>query len=411
MGGLRLWMRRPGVATAVVAGLVAWMTLLSAAPGRADADHPDETADPVPAGFASWEEVYAVQERLEAADERILSAPGADAGLAGRVAALDRRTLVVYWKGPMPSETSRLIDELRRGVPVEVWPARYSATELSIASKALLDYRGVASAGGDVDGSGITATVTADAIPGEWRVDVPVRVVSGELAEPVGCTGRQDDCWPYRGGARFVNASGGKCTTGFAVHDSAGWSKNLTAAHCSPSVGVIRDGGGETIGMAINQQQERDIMLITPWLDKKFDGRIYGGPWNAGLINNRPVENSATNPLGSYVCTSGASTGQNCNVKVIATNQWIKVDGRTIGPVIRADKMNPGWPAVGKGDSGGAVYYPTAAGKVKAKGTMSAAKTVVPCPAGSPSPMCFKTLFFADLTASLLALNVYLTKG
>src|SRR4051812_47234668 len=92
------------VAASVVAVLaVAFPLSASAGPagagagagkGNAPGSSLDTTAyGRVPAGFSSWAEVLKVQAKLNAAAERINSAPGAQANLAGIVARPESRRL------------------------------------------------------------------------------------------------------------------------------------------------------------------------------------------------------------------------------------------------------------------------------------------------------------------------------
>ena len=152
---------------------------------------------PVPAGFSSWAEVMGVQTRLIAAAERI-NAAGAQAGLAGIEARPESRRLKVYWKGSPPQATQALISSLRRQVPIDVLPARFSSTELIAASRDMARRPGVATSAPNVDGSGVTVTVTAAAarslaVPNAIGV-IPVTVKTGDQPAAAACTGRQDDC-------------------------------------------------------------------------------------------------------------------------------------------------------------------------------------------------------------------------
>jgi hypothetical protein len=146
----------------------------------ADARTPEPLTErelgPVPVGFGSWIEVFDVQERMNIAADRIRDAAGTDSGLAGIIAAPETRRLTVYWQGDPSRDVIAVIDQVRAQLPVHVRPARFSATELSDASRVVATKPGVATAAGNVDGSGVTATVYDEVDVASWGVGVPITV-------------------------------------------------------------------------------------------------------------------------------------------------------------------------------------------------------------------------------------------
>jgi hypothetical protein len=243
-----------------------------------------ETVGPLPAGFGSWTEVFDLQQRMNTAADRISTAGGATVGLAGIVAAPEARRLTVYWKGQPPRETLRLIGEIRADLPVDVLPARYSAVELSEIGRSVITRPGVVSVGGNVDGSGITVTVSGDVNVADWGVDVPATLKLGEQPFLVVCS-RQDDCAPRWGGATYWS-SGGVCNLGFTVWKNgtslgAGGQKidnnvdyMLSAGHCAKLGDVATTPNGASLSAnVVADDDDRDTLphSRTPLISSRAD--------------------------------------------------------------------------------------------------------------------------------------------
>jgi hypothetical protein len=91
-----------------------------------------------PAGFANWDQVLDLQNRMHVALEHILQADSSlDSGFAGSVTAAEDRQLVVYWRGQVPAAVQRVIDTERLALPITVLAARYSEAELNAAIRAM----------------------------------------------------------------------------------------------------------------------------------------------------------------------------------------------------------------------------------------------------------------------------------
>src|SRR5262245_44725818 len=123
-----------------------------AAPGKpppgAGTAQPDKS---VPAGFASWDEVMTVQQRLNKAADAITA--GDPDGYGGIKADPLTRELVVYWKGTVPAGVQRIIDA--QTVPVRVLPAKYTQKELRAETARVIQDKSITSAGPAPDGSGL----------------------------------------------------------------------------------------------------------------------------------------------------------------------------------------------------------------------------------------------------------------
>ncbi|MCL7456549.1 hypothetical protein AB0I85_09245 [Micromonospora echinofusca] len=115
-------------------------------------------------------------------------------GFAG--VALRTGTVTVYWKGAVPPDIRKAIDQESAKVPVAVQKAAYSAEELARAADELtrkmrvLSDRSVVSVGYPVTGTGITATVAGAKTP-PALADVKVSVKVVRVPETAASTGRQ----------------------------------------------------------------------------------------------------------------------------------------------------------------------------------------------------------------------------
>jgi len=386
---------------------------LAGSPAYADPDKGAPStalpAEPVPGGFRSWPELIDTQERLRVAAERLTDGTEREAGFTGIEAAPENRRLRLFWTGELSESAARLVEEISRDVPVEVVPAWHSLAELTDQQAAIAQEDGVTAVEPQVDGGGLTVRYRgseeeARALPAIRAASVPVTIEPFDTTQPVSCTGRQDDCSPYWGGARYVMPGGGWCSMGFSLkfssyllpYSSSTWTRMLSAGHCSSDGTAIVDGGGDSFGTIAGDYDTQDILTISPAAGVSLGGRVYVGPWNSGVPSNKAVAGSAASFVGMWVCPSGAATGEHCNVKVTATNVIIWGTVKTV-----VAKEQSGGVAVGKGDSGGPVITYDLSGKVNAQGTISAGGDQVPCPSGSPSSMCFNTIYYVDILTSL----------
>jgi hypothetical protein len=348
--------RAKGTRRAALAGAAALLALFAstapamAAPGdgdgRSKAARTAQSNGLLPAGFADWAEVFAVQNKLNAAAEKIVAAGGA--GYAGIVAAPQNRALQVYWKGAVPASVTKLAGGLK--VPVSFASAAYSQREMIAETKRLAADPNVLSVGPEADGSGLTIAVSSagrkaiqarTGAVGTARMPLHVR----EEAAPQALS-RPNDFAPYWGGARYTTPLGG-CTTGFAIFWQ-GLDHMLSAGHCGNNGQVAVDGGGnaaaDTMGTIFNDDTVRDTLMI----DVASEGWAYVDAFdgNTGV----DVVGAGTDFVGNLVCTDGARTGEHCGMQVTHVDQsdngWF--------PLIRVIHPSGGC-AGARGDSGGPV--------------------------------------------------------
>lgn len=340
-----------GVAVLVVAAALAPATSVSAAEEVKQDQQGVAPSEAVPGGFRTWEDLSQAQTRLNTAADDILSVTSP--GYAGTVAAPENGELQMYWKGQVPADAQDRA--ARTGVPVKFLPARYSQAELAVEVDRLGVDQRVSSVAPNVDGSGLTVTVSTDAdrqaILAEARLPLSVTVDR----KPDLLYDRQNDISAYWGGARWSNLSlGGSCSTGFSVI-WAGLPRMLTAGHCGNNGNTVRIGNAtQPTTTIINDVNVRDTQMLNRPTSRTFAGRIYTGAWNSS--SSIRVGGSTPDYVGNWICTGGSYSGEHCNAKVYAVNTSVL----GMAPLTYAAKV-PGTPAAGNciaapGDSGGPVY-------------------------------------------------------
>jgi hypothetical protein len=374
------------VGAAAVLALGAGATPAAADDARSAAPPSAQPAGAVPAGFTTWAELFAVQDKLNAAAERIVAT--GSAGYAGIVAAPQNRALKVHWKGEVPASVRQLASGL--GVPVAFLPARFSEREMLAETKRLAADPRVLDVGPAVDGSGLTITVSGAS--GEaFRFGVlstarlPLHVKAGPGPVPVS---RANDFSPYVGGARYFTPING-CSTGFAVQ-LAGASRMLSAGHCGNNGHIAVDFGAnpavDTMGAVFNDNDVRDTLMI----NTSSFGHIYVGAFTSSAT--RDVVGTANDFVGNVICTGGGRTGEHCGMTVSDVN----LTAGGFSPMNRA--AFPGATcAVARGDSGGPVYH-FSGNNIIGRGTISLANVgTASCP-NAPVADSSRTVFYAPLT-------------
>ncbi len=348
--------------------------------GPVDTDRPIVITDPVPAGFSSWNQVHAAQQRISAVTDQIHEAAGTSegAGFGSIVSEPAAGRIQLFWKGALPA---RVQDLLARdtGVSAVVRRAAYSDIELQAEISRLMATQPAGLATNHVTGAaplpdagGLKVYVSGDAasgreLPNVRAASVPVTVQGGVAPE---LASRANDSAAYWGGANWTNGKGG-CSTGFAI-SIGGVSKMLSAGHCAANGIIARDGGGDFMGSVTQTTSPKlDALLI----NVSSAGRVFNGGPGSGEYTN-PVAGRHFNNVGDFVCTSGAYSGTRCNILVLetgATETFTLKDGTSVtynrlALTEQQDDLNAG----GHGDSGGPVYEVDADNfRVWAKGTIT----------------------------------------
>lgn len=360
----------------------------------------------------------ATRERLA----RIASAI-VDVDVAGAIAttSIDPATtsVSVHIVGNVPAAMRQLIESAPSDVRVKVISAKYSMSRMQAAGRNI--HRSVAA--GTVpmysaivsnnDGSGLTVEVDQKVLGSDSREaleakfstaagGLPVRVVEGEA--PVALS-RPNDADPWRGGMQMRN-SGGICSTAFAVLRPGGYGRILSASHCDfygndawdDYVGDTFTLGGADVAV---DRVPYDTMIIDPVGGTQ--GRVYGGPWNATSSHERyslKVAAADGSHVGDYICTSGANSGEHCNIVVQELGvQWSCGINNAPPPAEQCAghraRRTTSAPAAVSGDSGGPIYRTRSDGRVTALGVIYGGSESVAC--GStrvPPSFCARTLLY-----------------
>ncbi|WP_203909320.1 hypothetical protein [Rhizocola hellebori] len=336
------------------------------------------------------------------------------ANLGGIQLEVERRAVHIYWKGDVPDDVYRLVEQARgNGIDATIEEARYAGVEMTKAQTEVMDkrdaYRGLTSVGPMPDGSGLRVGARD---PEALRSETfPLEVTVVQEDEIVPTAGRQDDTRPFwtGGAARRGSAF---CSTGFAVAHYTWWGAEidrglLTAEHCAPGGNATYlTGSFKPLGTS----GPSGPSFLAPFSDTQFiktssaPRAFTGGTSSTG---SRAVAGWTPVWPGMVVCTSGASTGEHCTNLVYAVGVFaITGSGLVLGMDYAFDFS--GGAASGTGDSGGPVYTlawwdPTR--KVLAAGMIDNGLFGVTCPPGSRTTACFRNVGFVDIHYALLAQN------
>jgi hypothetical protein len=345
---------------------------------------PTPNSDPVPAGFASWQQLYTVQQRIDAVAEQIRdAATGPDAtGFGSIVVEPERNQLRLYWKGAVPAPVRAVLAK-DTGVTVRVERAVYSEADLLAEVDSVMAAQPVGGkpaanqvtgAGPLPDSSGLRVFVNGSAaegraLPAVLASSVPVTVEGGVLPRTIG---RADDSSPYFGGAMW--SANLFCSTGFAVKLGS-TTKVLSAGHCGSNGSFAFDGGGDPMGVVTRSNVAGlDALLI----DARASGHVFTGFGVSERVNR--VIGQLGNNFGDRVCTSGAYSGTRCNIMITGPNttqSFLMPDGTvvTYSRLVFAQQQG-GLNAGGTGDSGGPVFsFGSDEISVQARGTLTGADT------------------------------------
>jgi hypothetical protein len=306
---------------------------------------------------------------------------------------------------------------------------RYTHTELAAVAAELFDssYRGI-QAGVDVTRvsirpQGTHVDVGVWPLPSQppvdpvqaaaraqqiWGAQLPV-VVTAEPVTPV--TSRWDDRSPWKTGGQHRVPGGGTCSTGWALSGAQNAHFMLTAAHCAQArygTNISNGAAARVIGTVEGLAYNIDAALIQVTAPRQVDTQMWDGEVhdvvapigvNDDVEFTKPVVDTAATVEGMWLCTSGASTGVHCNIKVIEADEEYE---NTLGWKVKKSavaKQVDDKVAVGRGDSGGPVFSITgAAADVVAVGMNAGGRRDVAC-GGHPSPTCYKRVVFTRLSA------------
>ncbi|MFE0178486.1 hypothetical protein ACFWZ2_39880 [Streptomyces sp. NPDC059002] len=352
-----------------------------AAPGTSGLPLPK---GPVPGGFATWTDLFGLQQRLNTKAMRIEKAARAQRqdNPVGIVAAPENRALRVYWHGTVPDSMRRQLSSRAGEVPVEVLPARFSASALRTAVHKLNASGGTTMAVPQPDGSGIAVRWSPGTRRHPRAVDeIPVSLATGASphgSKDIPLTGRcadgagycrEDDISPYYAGARISN-----CTVGWPLRLANDAPALLTAGHCGADGTLAYDGGNDLMGVYGNHSNGADHASI----GAAGSGRMWDGNWQNSTFT-KAIDGWTGTFVGNYVCTSGSRSGALCGFRVSYVDPSIPPGTPSAGAYAVEDTAQYG---PGQGDSGGPVFSLTGDGsRVVAQGTVTAGAddARVPC--------------------------------
>lgn len=318
-----------------------------------------------------------------------------DAGYAKVAVDYERQRVDVLWKGDVPREIVEAADDAAElGVEVGISDAPYSEQDIADAAARIFQSSpetvSVVLPNDDRTGLIVELAPNAKTVESDAKAadayerlgGVPTVVRTGG-EKPV-LASRQNMGAPFKGGGAMANANGNDyCSTAFAVLLPGGAGRLLSAFHCNNAVGdTIRDGVGQVIGPVSNRYNVLDSELIDPNASPATTGQVFSGPWTSSTLKN--VGGATAPAVNQTVCTSGARSGEHCNLTVSATGvTWGCVGATCTGFISRAADLSA---VIAGGDSGGPVYAYRSDGRVGARGVMSAGQYERPCgPTAEPA--------------------------
>ncbi|MGW3046178.1 trypsin-like serine protease [Kitasatospora sp. NPDC001159] len=349
--------------------------------------------------------------------------------------------ITLHWKGELPDAVRGVLQDLPKGVSVQVVPAKYSKAELHAAREKLLSNgkpiplaakraSHISSIGPSLDGSGLDLGYEADdeRVPGALlaplsteeltpQVEAIASAVAGvevhaRHQKTVVDLSRGADSEPWYGGAGVLTPGGTICSTGFGVYKPADMYKSLvtTAWHCGAGsyntwysqqyMGYANEGDGNAAD---------DTIGIVPRDSQKSGGYVYTLAWNEPSDYAMQVSGSGGNNVGDYVCQSAANSGAHCNIRVA------QVDRQIMGPngvwrkfADEAVQTDPNNIAAANGDSGGPVFVTSDNGtKIQARGTITSLESEQDCAGrqtadgGWRTPWCFHGMWYVPISQTL----------
>ncbi|MFJ2868918.1 trypsin-like serine protease [Kitasatospora sp. NPDC087314] len=389
-----------------------------------DAGKASTRADKVPGGFASWQDLMTEQDKLDKAADRILEATRADkdSGYAGVRVSAEKRELSLYWRGVKPRPVEDLVKALGSSVRIVELQAPYSRATLQAevdrvlkdGDPAVAEKGTVVSAGPREDGTGVSISVdpgprkaslaAADTPLGTVTssTGIPALVERGEKATSLGRSEGQ----AFAGAYMRSDSLQARCSTSYTIDVGdrmASALYQLTAAHCVSGVDDgVRSVSGGWYGSVKYYDKFSDIAVIAASSPGFFQNWLWMGTWSG---DSRPqsrtsMVGSAQSHPGDFVCSSGAASGDICNIQVVATDRTVYTeDSGTHGPMVQAQQLTANTSAGGQGDSGGPVLTITNFGTT-ARGVISSGRVNVPC-TGYQNRICYSTLFYSDISSAL----------
>jgi len=403
--------RRAAVASLVALTMAGLTATAVAAPALAE-----EKPTPVDERLPKGADLHIAQGPLLEFANRVADTDPDRAHLGGIQLEVAQRAVHIHWKGEVPDDVYRMVEQARGdGIEATLDEARYALSEVTKAQQEVYErresYPGLTSIGPMPDGSGLRIGATD---PDAFRSETFPLEATILKEEPVTQLTRQNDVRPFWGGGAARPATGGFCSTGFAVAHFTWWGAEtdrglLTAEHCSPGGNVNYFTGDFKFMGPVGPTGWNWLAPLsdTTYIQTSSAGRVFSGGVGSGT--SRGVLGTIALWPGAVVCTSGASTGEHCANLVYALGLFsISTTGSwTFG----VNYAISGGVASGTGDSGGPVYLLAPwdpFGRVFAAGMIANGFIGATCTPGSLTASCFHNVGFVDIHYALVAQNARL---
>jgi Trypsin len=345
----------------------------------------------VPENQPPWAEQADLLDVVEAT-HHVLDEIGS-AGFAGFVVTPERCRLDLYWVGAPPGEVAARVRQDPRVVVHD--DAAHDHTELARAADALSPGSRLGrSAGVEVtsvaippEGAGLRVRIERPARPIDARataerlsagVGMPVTVAIEGPSRPFD---RIDDRAPWSAGGRAmirVNDGGSErwaaCSLGYGLRDPETMREyTVTAAHCfDEATGATAWNGSRRTAIGDRSAMSLALDIAYVATDGSAEAPATSAHvWSDGVESpgqgDRTVTDTSPTVKGMWVCDSGATTGENCGIKVsdvdVIQRATLPRSGAayTVRRTARGYRTDGGV-ASGGGDSGGPVFAPSGPG-------------------------------------------------
>ncbi|MDG4792442.1 hypothetical protein [Micromonospora sp. WMMD1082] len=358
--------------------------------------------------------LMARQDTLNAWADKVagFSQQNGGSGLGGIRVSPMTNEIFVYWHGDVPEEISTMASEAADSAKFHLAPASHTRKQLKEAARQISSSARVRASGVSMvkvlpDGSGIeVSTSDLDASRRSTAFLSDVRIVfTHRAAAPEPFIGRWNDTAPFWGGAVIENRDGHLCSSGFGIARSydTRFQFTLTSNHCKtdPLTSTrFWSWGGAELGVANDYDWDRDTTAIGTGAAGGSQGYIYTGDTGQGETF-ASVSGWANNYVGNlFVCTSGAFSGERCDIEITNTDVDILTENGTIYEQAEGEQVQLR-SAAGQGDSGGPVYTRNANGRVTARGLVSAGdvlNTRTECTGVTGTRICSWRIYFSQMS-------------
>lgn len=320
-----------------------------------------------------------------------------DAGFVESANYAKTKSTMLLWAGNSALQRSAVAEGARRGIVVTVKKVKYSRSQLQVGVNELWASQRSPQWHGFVIGSIAATDLTHDGLTVQGYFPDPTNasavnvaaartaaknvvsarpaVSSPAHASPAGVAAsdvqvaitpepelfatatRSADYAPFNAGSMMRGHFGDvHCTSGFGIVLN-GVSRITTAHHCADTPYTSWNLPNNSYGSVLKTVPGAGGEVLTG----SASALMFDGAWNNSVGYVKTTKGFFDLSMGDGVCTSGASTGVHCFIKV--TSLWISFsDGFSVFWTIRGIQQQSGAIAAGDGDSGGPVLVPYTGG-------------------------------------------------